>query len=73
MTKDQEQEIRKIARRARDEKQTASKRAYEVKIIKEDGSSHKTTIWAARQKEIIKNLKKEYNIGRGTGCVIREL
>ena len=71
MTKEQEQAIHDIARGAKAEQ--PKRKPYEVKIYKEDGSSHKTIMWAAHSKEIIKNLKKEYNIGRGAGCRIKEL
>lgn len=71
MTKEQEQAIHDIARDAKAEQ--PKRKPYEVKIYKEDGSSYKTIMWAAHSKEIIKNLKKEYNIGRGAGCRIKEL
>ncbi len=71
MTKEQEQAIHDIARGAKAER--PKRKPYEVKIYKENGSSHTTTMWAAHSKEIIKKLEKEYNIGRGAGCRIREL
>ena len=71
MTKEQEQAIYDITRGAKAEQ--PKRKPYEVKIYKEDGSSYKTIMWAAHSKEIIKNLKKEYNIGRGAGCRIKEL
>lgn len=76
MTKEQEQAIHKIAQNARDERRQTGKdekKPYEVRVFKEDGSSHKTTIWAESTKKIIRELKKEYRIGKGAGCTIKTL